>query len=173
VQIRTASASDLESIRKVHIDAFGDEGATVSELALALIQDESAQPLLALVAGDESEVVGSIIFSSAHIKDAEDVSAYILAPLAVAKCLQRMGIGRELIEKGLRILRERDAELVFVLGDPGYYVRFGFSSDHRVRAPYELQYPEAWMAMALQGLPLEAASGRLVCARSLNSPEHW
>jgi len=37
VQIRRASASDLESIAEVHIDAFGNEGAIVSELALALI----------------------------------------------------------------------------------------------------------------------------------------
>lgn len=173
MRIRTASASDLESIRKVHIDAFGDEGATVSELALALIQDDSAQPLLALVAEEDSEVVGSVIFSSVLIKGAEEVSAYILAPLAVVRRLQRMGIGRELIEKGLRVLRECGADLVFVLGDPGYYARFGFCSDHRVRAPYDLKYPEAWMAMALQGLSLQAVSGRLVCARSLNSPEYW
>ncbi|MFO7877032.1 MAG: N-acetyltransferase [Desulfovermiculus sp.] len=173
MQIRTADASDLESITKVHVDAFGDEGATVSDLALALIHDESAQPLLALVAEEDSEVVGSIIFSSVYIKGAKDVSAFILAPLAVKTRLQRMGIGRELIENGLRVLRERGAELVFVLGDPGYYARFGFSSYHKVSAPYELQYPEAWMAMALQGIQLKAVSGRLVCARSLSSPQHW
>jgi len=173
VQIRRASASDLESIRKVHVDAFGNEGVKISELALALIADETAQPLLALVAEADGEVVGSVIFSAVQIMGAENVSAYILAPLAVAKRLHRMGIGRELIETGLGALRERGANLVFVLGDPRYYGRFGFSPYHRVRAPYDLPYPEAWRARALQGGSLESVSGQLVCARSLNSPEHW
>lgn len=173
MQTRTANASDLESIRKVHIDAFGSQGIAVSELALALIADETAQPLLALVAEEDGEVVGSVIFSAVHIEGAENISAFILAPLAVANRYQRIGIGRELVTSGLRTLRERGAVMVFVLGDPRYYGRYGFSSRHRVRAPHPLPYPEAWMAMALQGDALGSVSGELVCARSLSSPEHW
>lgn len=173
MKIRRASASDLESIRRVHVDAFGDEGVAVSELAVSLIADETAQPSLVLVAEADGEVVGSVIFSTVHIQGAGNVSAYILAPLAVARRMQRMGIGRELVESGLRALRERGADMVFVLGDPRYYGRYGFSSRHRVRAPYDLPYPEAWMALALQGGSLDSASGQLMCARSLSSPEHW
>lgn len=173
MQIRTANVSDLESIRKVHIDAFGSQGIAVSELALALIADETAQPLLALVAEEDGEVVGSVIFSAVHITGAKNISAFILAPLAVANRYQRIGIGRELVNSGLRTLRERGAVMVFVLGDPRYYGRYGFSSRHQVRAPHPLPYPEAWMAMALQGDALGSVSGELVCARSLSSPEHW
>jgi putative acetyltransferase len=173
VQIRRTGASDLQSIRDVHMDAFGDEGRTVAELALALIADPSAQPMLTLVAEDHGRVVGSVIFSTVRIQGDEHVSAYILAPLAVAKRSQRMGIGRELIDTGLGALREQGANLVFVLGDPRYYSRYGFSPSHQVRAPYELPYPEAWMAMSLQGASLASLSGQLVCARSLDSPEHW
>lgn len=99
--------------------------------------------------------------------------AYILAPLAVAGRYRGKGIGRALVERGLQALRERGADLVFVLGDPRYYGRYGFSPHHRVRAPYDLAHPEAWMAMALQGTALDSVSGRLVCARSLSDPKHW
>lgn len=173
VQIRKASEPDLRSIRDVHMDAFGDEGGTVAELALALFRDPSAQPVLTMVAGEDDEVVGSILFSAARIQGAEQLSARILAPLAVARHRQRMGIGRKLIETGLGALRQQGVDLVFVLGDPRYYTRHGFSPDHQVRAPYDLPNPEAWMAMALQGAALASLSGQLVCARSLNSPEHW
>lgn len=173
MQIREAGSADLRSIRQVHLDAFGEEGGTISDLALALIADDTAQPLLALVAEADGEVVGSIIFSTARIRGAENVSAYLLAPLAVARRHQRKGIGRALIESGLSTLRERGANLVFVLGDPRYYGRHGFSPHHRVRAPYDLPYPEAWMAMALQGGSLESVSGQLACARSLDDPKHW
>jgi predicted N-acetyltransferase YhbS len=155
------------------MDAFGDEGRTVAELALALIHDPSAQPVLTLVAEDNDEVIGSIIFSKVQIQGAEQWSACILAPLAVAGHRQRRGVGRQLVESGLDALREQGVDLVFVLGDPRYYRRYGFNSSHQVRAPYDLPYPEAWMALALQRADLASLSGQVLCARSLNSPEHW
>lgn len=173
MQVRTANTADSESIRQVHLDAFGDEGKTVSELALSLTSDASARPMLTLVAEVDGEVAGSIIFSSVQIEGTEHVSGYILAPLAVAKRFQRSGIGRQLLESGLAALRERGADLVFVLGDPRYYGKFGFTSRHRVRPPYRLAYPDAWMAIALSDLPLETMTGQLVCAHSLMSQEHW
>lgn len=87
--------------------------------------------------------------------------------------MQGMGVGRQLIETGLSVLRKRGAELFFVLGDPLYYVRFGFSTGHKVRAPYDLPYPEAWMCLPLGGVVSEEVAGKLSCAESLNRPEHW
>lgn len=173
MHIRKANAADLPGIRPVHLDAFGTEGEAVAKLALALIDDETAQPVLALVAEADGEVVGSSIFSAVHIRGADDLAACILAPLAVARRYQRTGIGRALIERGLDALRATGAHLVFVLGDPRYYERFGFRSHHHVRAPYDLPNRDAWMALGLQGNAIESVSGQLVCARSLNEPEHW
>ncbi|MCK6369922.1 MAG: N-acetyltransferase [Gammaproteobacteria bacterium] len=173
LQIREACPADYPSIADVHLDAFGAEGPTVAELALALLADESARPQLALVAEEDGKVIGSIIFSSVQVDGAKDVTASILAPLAVARGRQRRGVGRELIASGLDVLRRGGANLVFVLGDPRYYERHGFSAGHGVRAPYDLPYPEAWMAQALQGVELDRVSGRLRCARSLDRPELW
>lgn len=173
MRIREAQASDAREMRGVHLAAFGDEGPVVADLALALIADETAKPILVLVAESERGVVGSIVFSSVHIPGSEFGPSYILAPLAVAPEMQRMGVGRQLIQSGLTMLRERGAELVFVLGDPNYYGRFGFSTGHRVRAPYDLPYPEAWMCLPLGEVVPEEVEGQLACAESLNRPEHW
>jgi len=173
VRIREAQASDAPGIKAVHLAAFGDEGQVVAELALALIADESAKPILVLVAESEKGVVGSIVFSSVHISGPESGPSYILAPLAVAPEMQRMGVGKQLIESGLTALRKRGVELVFVLGDPRYYGKFGFSAGHKVRAPYDLPYPEAWMCLPLGAVVPEKFEGQLACAEALNRPEHW
>ena len=151
MRIREAQASDAQGIKAVHLAAFGDESQVVAELALALIADESAKPILVLVAESEKGVAGSIVFSS----------------------VQRMGVGKQLIESGLTALRKRGVELVFVLGDPRYYGKFGFSAGHKVRAPYDLPYPEAWMCLPLGAVAPEKVEGQLTCAESLNRPEHW
>lgn len=173
MRIREALASDAQGIRGVHLAAFGDEGPVVADLALALLADESAKPILVLVAESEKGVVGSVIFSSVHIPGSESGPSYILAPLAVAPEMQGMGVGRQLIESGLAALRKRGAELVFVLGDPRYYGRFGFSTGHKVRAPHDLPYLEAWMCLPLGAVVPEEVAGQLACAESLNRPEHW
>lgn len=173
MRIREAQASDAKGIRGVHLAAFGDEGPVVSDLALTLIADESAKPILVLVAESENGVVGSIVFSSVHIPCLESGPLYILAPLAVAPEMQCMGVGSQLIESGLTALRERGAELAFVLGNPRYYGRFGFTTGHKVRAPYDLPYPDAWMCLPLGEIVPEKVEGQLACAEPLNRPEHW
>lgn len=173
MRIREAQASDTQAIRGVHLAAFGDDGQVVADLALGLLSDESAKPILVLVAEARKSVVGNIIFSSVRVPGSGSGPLYILAPLAVAPDMQGMGVGRSLIESGLKVLRERGAELVFVLGDPRYYGRFGFKTGHKVRAPYDLPYPEAWMCLSLGEVITEEVEGQLACSESLNRPEHW
>ncbi|MEW6120002.1 MAG: N-acetyltransferase [Pseudomonadota bacterium] len=173
MEIREATAADRQAIRNVHLDAFDDEGASVAALAVSLMADDTARPLLALVAEADGEVVGNVIFSTVYIEGAGEGSACILAPLAVVRHYQRGGIGRALVGRGLETLRARGTRFVFVLGDPRYYGRFGFSSRHRVRAPYAPACPEAWMALALQGDALAPLDGTLRCARSLDQPALW
>jgi putative acetyltransferase len=39
---------------------------------------------------------------------------------------QRQGIGTALINEGLSLLKARGAQGCALVGDPGYYIRFGF-----------------------------------------------
>ena len=175
MKIRESVENDIKSIRKVHLNAFDQpEGETVSQLAIDLLEDKAALPILSLVAEQDDEIIGNVIFSSVNIEGAEGVSAFILAPLAVTRFAQRKGIGTLLINKGLETLKERGAEIVLVYGDPNYYMRTGFKADHNLKPPYKLKYPEeAWMAQELVEGILSKTQGMVQCASSLNSPELW
>ena len=175
MKIRESVENDKNSIREVHQNAFDQsEGETVSQLAIDLLADKTALPILSLVAEQDNEIIGNVIFSSVTIEGVEGVSAYILAPLAVTRFAQRIGIGTLLINKGLETLKERGAELVLVYGDPDYYMRTGFKAGHNIKAPHKLKYPEeAWMAQELVENILMKTQGTVRCALSLNAPELW
>lgn len=172
--IRESTRDDQETIKAVCLTAFGEpEGPVVSELAVKLLTDETALPVLSLVAEDNGKLVGSIIFSSVTVTGCENVCAFILCPLAVIGEYQGRGIGTELIERGLTLLKDRGAELVLVLGDPRYYTRSGFKAGHKILPPYTLDYPEAWMVMEIVPGTLVKTEGRVRCATCLHSPELW
>jgi len=175
VNIRESLENDKESIRNIHQNAFDQpEGEAVSQLAIDLLKDKTALPVLSLVAEQENEIVGNIIFSSVRIEGAEGVSTYILSPLAVSKFVQNKGIGTQLINQGLEILKDRGGEIVLVYGDPNYYRRAGFKAGHKLKPPQKLSYPEeAWMALELVDGILANTQGIVRCASSLNSPEQW
>ena len=175
MEIRESLKKDKGAIRKVHQDAFGStEGQEVSQLAIDLLEDKTALPILSLVAEQNKEIIGNIIFSTVNIEGAEEISAYILAPLAVSVAAQRTGIGVQLINRGLEILKNRGGQIVLVYGDPNYYKRTGFEAGHGLKPPHKLKYPkEAWMAQELEESILTKIKGKIRCALSLNSPEHW
>ncbi len=174
MNIKESVENDKDNIRIVHQNAFGQpEGETVSQLAIDILEDKTAQPILSLVAEQNHEIIGNIIFSSVNIEGIKGVSAYILAPLAVTKDHQGKGIGTKLINQGIQTLKTRGAEIVLVLGDPNYYTRTGFKAGHNLEAPYKLEHPEAWMAQELVEGVLTKTQGTVRCASSLNSPEHW
>ena len=174
MNIRESKSEDMDSIYRVHNNAFGEtEGKLVAQLACDILLDESAKPLLSIVAEDHGEMMASIIFSAVKIVGNPGFSAYILAPLAVLTAYHRNGIGTKLINHGLKTLKKRGADIVLVLGDPNYYSRTGFKADHRIEPPHKLEYPEAWMALELKPGMLAKVKGLAQCASSLNSPEHW
>lgn len=85
--------------------------------------------VLALVAASEGRIVGHVAFSRLRIAgDGMENAAVALAPFAVTPARQRQGIGTELVRRGLDHLARRGEALVFVLGDPAYYRRFGFEA---------------------------------------------
>jgi putative acetyltransferase len=68
-------------------------------------------------------------------------------------------------------------DLVFVLGDPEYYRRFGFQPAGRLglNAPYPIpaNHVDAWMVLSLHENVIGAVSGTIACADSLNKLEYW
>jgi putative acetyltransferase len=161
VRIRTESTGNIaerKAIRSVNEAAFG--GSEEADLVDKLRSDEHS--LLSLVAECERGVVGHILFSRMWIKTTSGlVSAVALAPVAVRPERQRKGIGQRLIEHGLDVLRSQGERIVIVVGHPGYYPRFGFSTDNA--AQLEGPFPrEAFMAMELTNDALAGIQGPVI-----------
>ncbi len=174
MQIRSSRSDERELIHALHKNTFDpSEADTVAQLAVDLINDPSAQPLLSLVAEQKDIVVGHVIFSAVKIEGNANLSVAILAPLAVSPDCQKQGIGTQLIRVGLEELKSRSVDIVLVYGDPSYYGRTGFHVDHSIAAPYDLQYPTGWQALAFKPGVLSSAEGVANCADALMVKELW
>lgn len=179
IQVRKALEPDRQSISNIVIAAFGSgQGNEITDLVTELLADPSARPWLSLVATTDDNVVGHILFTNARIRRAErSVSSAILAPLSVHPDWQNQGIGGRLVKEGLTQLKEAGVELVFVLGHPGYYSRYGFSAagikGFDASYPIPPENSGAWLVQELQPGVIGQVSGRVICADALNDPKHW
>jgi len=174
-RIRHATDADLPAIHAVNVAAFGEQGLDeINPLIDALLADPTAQPLLNLVAVQAEHVVGHVLFTACSVGDTR---ASILAPLAVDPGFQRQGIAGALVRHGFDLLRERGVPLVFVLGDPGYYQRFGFTPAgvHGLEAPYAIppEQAEGWMVHELSPGATAANAGVIRCADALMDQQLW
>ncbi len=89
---------------------------------------------ISLVAEQAGKVVGHIAFSPVTISDGTS-GWFGLGPVSVLPAVQKQGIGRVLIERGLSLLRERNAAGCVLLGEPSFYGQFGFINDPRLILP--------------------------------------
>jgi predicted N-acetyltransferase YhbS len=179
MNIRNTTEADGPAIRQVHEAAFGSQtGRAIADLALALLHDPTASPFISLLACAGSTPIGHVLFTSVRISGHDkSPAAHILAPLAVLPDQQRLGTGTKLVREGLTILAESRCKLVFVLGHPAYYPRFGFQPAGRLgfSAPYPIpkKNADAWMVLELCQGTIGKIAGTVLCADSLNEPEHW
>jgi putative acetyltransferase len=113
--------------------------------------------IVSFVALDENKVVGHITLSVLPTEvDGKTLRAACLAPLSVDPLYRQQGVGAQLVRRGMQALREDEYHALFVLGDPSYYARFGFSS--AMARKIECPFPgEAFMALELV---LGALSGK-------------
>ena len=179
MDIRLSVDADLTALSQLHLDAFGpEEGPEIARLVDALLEDETARPTLSLVAESDGALTGHVLFTSVRLDRAGDApEARILSPLGVAATVQKQGVGSRLVHRGLEILGEQGVDLVFVLGHPSYYPRFGFRPAGALgfHAPYPI--PEknaaAWMVRALSPGAEDRFTGTVRCASSLDHAELW
>jgi len=146
--IRPEAPGDIESVRYVNEQAFGQE-------AEAEIVDKLRKRgvlTLSLVAVQENEVVGHIAFSPVVVESEHSSFQVIaLAPMAVLPAYQRKGIGSQMVRAGLAECRRLGHEVVVVLGHPDYYPRFGFIPARPRGINCEFEVPEeAWMLLELR-----------------------
>ena len=176
MNIRIATSRDKQAIKAVHIEAFPEgEGETVAKLAADLLENDTTPDTFSLVAERDGAIVGHVAFSPVFVEGVDDFNGYILAPLGVKASSQKGGLGRALIEDGLRRLSDRGVEVLFVYGDPDYYGRFGFGAEAAdgYDAPYPLQYPFGWQAVVLNEANPADLPVMITCVESLCDPGLW
>lgn len=174
MEIAEASLADIEAMTLVNQLAFADD--EVVQMVRELLADPTAAPAFSLLAWEGDRPIGHVLFTAAHVQGADrDVTAAILAPLAVVPERQRQGVGGRLIGEGVEQLAQSGVELVFVLGHPAYYPKHGFepASRHGLKAPYPITPDEAWMVRELRPGVLGTIRGTIRCADALMRPELW
>ena len=177
IQIRETENKDFNDIMEVEEQAFGY--IKEANLTADLLKDKTARPILSLLAFNEGNAIGHVLFTRVCLDERKDQPLlHILAPLAVKPDYQKMGVGGMLISEGLKLLKEMGSELVFVLGHMDYYPKFGFIPDAAslgYSAPYPIpeKFRNAWMVQSLNPEGFSGSKGKVVCADELNKPEHW
>ncbi len=129
VLIRRETERDTDDIRALTTAAFAPTrpaGQAVPEATLIdeLRADPAWIPALSLVATTPAgEVTGHVLCTRGHV-GLDPVLG--LGPLAVWPDHQRHGVGSALVHTVLGAADALGEPLVALLGDPGYYHRFGF-----------------------------------------------
>jgi putative acetyltransferase len=129
MHIRTERPEDANAIHFVTEAAFKEAlHASYTEAKIVDALRAAGALSVSLVATEDGAIVGHVAFSPVKISDgARDW--FGLGPVSVTPPRQGQGIGQALVREGLRRLEALGAAGCVVLGDPGYYGRFGFAYD--------------------------------------------
>lgn len=157
MEIRPYTTGDSDPVYEVHRRAF--DGRTDESRIVQRLHDAD-EAVVSLVAVDDGRVVGHVLFSPVRVENQqEDAELVGLAPIGVLPEHQNDGIGSSLIRRGLEKCREAGVDAVVVLGDPGYYSRFGFERASEFGLGNEYGIDEEFMVKWLRKDALDAVDG--------------
>jgi putative acetyltransferase len=160
VVVREETHSDWPKIFAVHASAFPSAG----EAKLVDVLRADGDLVVSLVAARDERIVGHVAFSRMHAP----FRALGLGPVGVLPEFHNQGVGGALIRDGLARATALWWEAVFVLGDPGYYERFGFRRD--IASGFTCRYAGPhFMAIALSANGLPQPSGDVAYAPSFET----
>lgn len=153
VDIRPETPRDVEAIHEVTVAAFQDTphaGHTEQFIVKAL--RKAGVLAVSLVAELDGEAIGHVAVSPVTISN--DTSSGIegwfgLGPISVRPDVQGRGVGSRLMHAALDELRRERAAGCVLLGDPGYYGRFGFRAEPGLVLPDVP--PKYFQALAFDG----------------------
>ncbi len=134
--IRHEQQQDHASVYQLNCKAF----ETAAEAGLVDALRQQASPCISLVAEQESQIVGHILFSPVTLNTDTELNIMGLAPMAVLPEYQRQGIGSALVRAGLNHCHQLGCVAIVVLGHPEYYPKFGFqpSVNFNIRSEYDV-----------------------------------
>ncbi len=149
--IRAEKPSDhavvFELIKAAFLGAQHSDG-TEQNLVENLRKGTSFVPELSLVAVENDEIVGHVLFTEGKVGEE---AVLVLAPLSVKPSHQHRGIGIALVKRGHEIARTLGYGYVFVLGSEHYYPKFGYASASTLGFEVPWSFPDSnFMAIKLR-----------------------
>ena len=133
IHIRREQEKDHFTVEEITRDAFWKHDTTEKICDEHLLTHRlrtctALVPELNLVAEIGGEVVGHIIYSLSHVKNADDTSHEVLTfgPLTVAPAFQRTGVGTALLRISIKMAENLGYSGIIIYGHPTYYPRVGF-----------------------------------------------
>ena len=156
MEIRNETKKDWKAIHAVNVSAFETE----AEANLADVLRGEVEPIVSLIAINNGDIVGHIMFTPVTLTGNPDLMIMGLAPMAVSPEFQRKGIGSKLVRIGLEECRKLGVGAVVVLGHQEYYPRFGFKVSSTFGIGCEFEVPEeVFMVKELMPSYLKGKSG--------------
>jgi putative acetyltransferase len=151
LRIRHDVPADHARVYAIQRAAFGRSAE--ADLVNAL---RSVHPQLSLVAELDGELVGHVFLSPVSIGDpgTQALAAGALAPIGVLPDRQGQGIGSTLVRRALEESHRIGWRAVFLVGEPLFYARFGFT----LAAARDLHYESADFDPVFQVCELERAA---------------
>jgi putative acetyltransferase len=134
--IRQETVRDVAAIARVERAAFERDphrpaGTDPTEYRIVDTLREAGALTVSLVAEDAGEILGHVACSPVQI-DGRPGRWYGLGPVGVRPDRQGQGIGSALVRGAIARLRSARAAGVVLVGDPGFYGRFGFRAEARL-----------------------------------------
>ena len=149
------------------------EGKLIGGLASQLADRIDNQEIICIGAFEDGSIIAAIFFT--RLRFEEPIDAYMLTPVAVSTAHQGKGVGRALIEFGLRNLKNRSASVAVTYGDPAFYSKTGFQalSEDVIQAPLPLSMPGGWLGQSLSGESIPTRKSRPRCVPEFDNPDYW
>lgn len=160
-KIRPYRDGDAPAVRLVHSRAFGGREGEARLVELLHAAGAASISLVATIPPD-GRVVGHVLFSPVELLDGRGGGPPAmagLAPVAVLPEHQGQGLGSRLIRDGLEACREAGYAAAVVLGEPGYYSRFGFERASAAALGNEYGVDDYFMVAELADGALGRAGG--------------
>ena len=157
MNIRKEKASDKGKIWKVNAEAF----ETKAEANLINALRDSGISFISLVAEEDEEIVGHILFTSVELIGGDSALRLMgLGPMAVLPKLQKKGTGSQLVKTGIKNCLTQGYDAIVVLGHPEYYPKFGFvpSVKYGIKSEYDA-LDGAFMVLELKESSLKDRNG--------------
>ena len=156
-RFRLETPDDFDDIYKVEVAAFGrnNEAELVNRLRGTDVWIKS------VVAESNGQIVGHCLYTKVLVvSDKETLTAAALGPVAILPELQGEKLGTMLIITATNMVIDKGYPILFVLGDPKYYTRFGYSdaSLFGFSLPYQTP-PGSFMVASLNSRVLRGKSG--------------